>query len=121
MEYLDKLIGAMLAVLTIEQWKALGFLTMIASAVTETVKRVFLQRANAYRFKQTVYAVSFAVGVAAGVLGWMMAGTAEVPNYYWLTFGVIAGPIANFVHWLIPTVVGWKFPTMADRLKGVKR
>lgn len=121
MEYIDKVAAIFLQVLTIDQWKALGFLVLISSSITETVKRVFLQRTNAYRFKQTVYAVAFVVGFVAGLIGWLLAGTEYVPNYYWLTFGVIAGPIANFIHWLIPLIVGWKFPALAGKLKGVKR
>lgn len=117
MEYTD----TALKVLTLDQWKALGFLLLIVAAVAETYKRVFLAGMSPTKKRRHIYAVSFVTGVGAGGAGWVMAGTDNVPDYYWLTFGVLAGPAANFIHWVLLGVVAWKWPDLADNLPGKRR
>jgi len=114
----DKLLELLPQILTIAQWKALIFLLIITSAITETVKRVFLLRVAALKKKRIVYAVAFVTGAVAGGLGWAMVGVEDVASYYWVTFGVIVGPLANFLHWVTLGVVAWKFPALAEALKG---
>lgn len=116
MEYVNRIIE----LLTPPQWRALIFLLLITSAVTETVKRVFLLKVTAAVRKRVVYAVAFVTGITSGLVGWAMVGTAEIAGYWWLTFGVIVGPAANFLHWLSLGLVGWKFPGLAAALKGRK-
>jgi hypothetical protein len=111
----------LLLILTLDQWKALGFMLSIVSAVTETVKRVFLVGMLSTRRRQYVYAVAFLTGFASGMIGWGMVGTTAVPDYYWLTFGIIVGPAANFLHWISLGIVAWKWPELAQSLKGHKR
>lgn len=120
MDYFDSIFKGLSFALTAPQWRALIFLLLITSGVTETVKRVFLLRASAARKKQVIYSVAFVTGIAAGLLGWWLVGAADVPGYYWLTFGVIVGPLANFLHWATMGVVAWKFPGFAAALKGRK-
>jgi len=71
---MDKIIEFLLQVLTVDQWKALGFLVAISSGVTETAKRAFLLRSNAVTRKRVSYIVAFVTGVAAGLVGWGMVG-----------------------------------------------
>jgi hypothetical protein len=117
MEYLDKL----LTILTLDQWKALGFMALITSAITETCKRVFFIGMSPRRKSQYIYAVSFMAGIVAGSVGYFMVGTGAVPDYYWFAFGTIAGPASNLAHWLLLGVVAWKWPDLADKLKGKRR
>lgn len=117
----EQILAILQQFLTIEQWKALIFLLLITSAVTETVKRVFLLKVTAAIRKRVVYAAAFVTGITSGIIGWRMVGVSDVPSYYWLTFGVVAGPASNLLHWVTLGVIGWKFPGLAAALKGSKR
>lgn len=110
-----------LQVLTLDQWKAFAFLVLIVASVAETYKRVFLAGASPARKRRHVYAVSFITGLIAGVTGWGMAGTDTVADYYWLTFGILAGPAANFAHWALMGAIAWKWPGLADALQGKRK
>lgn len=107
-----------LQALTLDQWKTWIFLIVITSAVTETAKRVFFLRMAKLRRRQWVYGTAFVVGVLAGAAGFVMVGTAAIPDYYWALFAATSGPIANFLHWLTLGLIAWKFPGAADVLKG---
>jgi len=116
----DKALELLQQLLTVDQWRAFIWIVITTSAITETVKRVFLLRASAFRRKRAVYASAFVTGNVAGFVGWAMVGTETVPAYYWVIFGAIAGPLANFLHWVTLGVVAWKFPALAEALKGKK-
>jgi len=115
---LDNALELLKQLLTVEQWRAFIWLLVITSGVTETVKRVFLLRASALKRKRWVYAAAFLTGAVAATSGHFLAGDEFVPVYYWATFGVVAGPLANFLHWVTLGVVAWKFPALAEALKG---
>jgi len=106
--------------LTIEQWKALAFIIIITSAITETAKRVFFIYMPKTRKLRFIAGTSFVVGCAAAFCGFMMVGTQWTPDYYWAMFGVVAGPASNFMHYISLSVIAWKFPSLAASIKGKK-
>lgn len=116
--HIDETVTAVLGLLTPEQWKTWLFLIVITSAMTETAKRVFFLRMASVKRKRFVYATAFVVGAMAAYFGYATVGTEWTPVYYWAMFGVTAGPLANFLHWVTLGAIAWKFPGLADALKG---
>lgn len=108
----------LLQVLTPEQWKAWVFIIIITSGLTETAKRTFFLTMTKMRKKQWVYGTAFVFGCVTAGVGWYMVGVTYTPDYFWLMFGVTAGPVSNLLHWVTMGAIAWKFPDLAAALKG---
>lgn len=115
---IEEVKAVLMQILTLEQWKTWVFIVIITSGLTETAKRTFFLTMTKVKKKQWVYGTAFTAGCITAVTGWSMVGVDSTPDYLWLMFGVTAGPVSNFMHWVTLGAVAWKFPELAAALKG---
>ena len=119
-DYIDLIAGYALLLFTKSEWHALFILIIVTSSLTETAKRVFFIRMPKIKKKQFIYGTAFIVGVIAAIAG-AFIGKQTITLWFWVVAGVIVGPTSNMIHWLTIGAIAWKFPKLAEALKGVKK
>lgn len=116
-EYIDIAIKYALMLFSKTEWHALTILLLITSSVTETAKRAVFVGYTKVKRNQYIYATAFCVGAISGLCG-IYFGSPLISTWFWITAGMIAGPLSNMLHWLTLGLVAWKFPKLAEALKG---
>lgn len=117
MEYIAITKEYALLLFTKSEWHALIMLLLVTSSFTETAKRVFFVRMAKIKKKQWIYGTAFIIGVIASIVGFFI-GKQTISIWFWVVAGSIAGPLSNAIHWLILGAIAWKFPKLAEALKG---
>lgn len=117
MEYIAIIKEYALLLFTKSEWHALIMLLLVTSSFTETAKRVFFVRMAKIKKKQYIYATAFIVGMAASIVGFFI-GKQTISIWFWVVAGSIVGPLSNAIHWLTLGAIAWKFPKLAEALKG---
>ena len=116
-EYINIIKQYALLLFTSSEWHALVMILIIVSAITETAKRVFFIRMTKINKKRWIYGTAFIIGLISGIAG-LWLGKNIIPAWFWLVAGVISGPLSNMLHWVTLGVIAWKFPKLAEALKG---
>lgn len=119
MEYINTIKEYALLIFTVAQWHAFIMMMIVTSSLTETAKRVFFIRMGKIKKKQWLYGTAFVVGIVASIAGSQL-GEPTIPTWFWYVAAIIVGPVSNMIHWLTLGLIGWKFPKLADALKGKK-
>ena len=117
---MNEYLGYALLLFDKSQWHVFVVMLLAVSAVTETVKWVFLLESGKNQKARVLYATAFVGGVLASIAGFYTS-TVVLPLWFWGLSAVVLGPVSNFLHWLSLGLVAWKFPGLADALKGKKR
>lgn len=101
--------------LTQKEWIALAWVLVVIYAGTESFKRSYAVTLAKVKQKKLLYFCAFALGGVFSFLLWPQSGVLP-----WYVPAMFAGPLANFLHWVALSLLEWKFPKLADILKGVK-
>lgn len=120
MEYINIIKEYALLLFTKSEWHALIMLILVTSSFTETAKRVFFIRMPKIKKKQYIYGTAFMIGAIASIVGFFI-GKPSISVWFWIVAGSITGPTSNAIHWLTLGLIAWKFPKLAEALKGKKQ
>lgn len=113
---IDSIIGYLqpiINMLTTAEWRAVLLVLVALTSVTETVKRLILPALLVRYRKRAIYGTSLAAGMVFAYILWPK--DSEIP---WYILGASAGPAANFIHNRAMAIIAWKFPVLADKIKG---
>ncbi|MBD3609088.1 MAG: hypothetical protein HUJ30_00905 [Gammaproteobacteria bacterium] len=106
-----------LMLLDASQWHALVVMLLVVSLATEQIKRVFYMRLPKRKKRRRVYATSSLLAMVASVVGYLV-DTTGIELWFWLFTASTVGPVANALHKVTLAVIAWKWPALADALKG---
>jgi len=113
--WLGSISNVIQSLLTMQEWVALVWVLLVIFAFTESFKRfiaIYMAKINR---KQALYFCAFAAGIAASFLLWPDNKT--IP---WFIAGIVSGPLSNFLHWLVVSLIEWKYPKLAAIISGKK-
>jgi hypothetical protein len=95
MEYLTIARDYLLLLLDAPQWHILALIVLVTSGATESVKRLLTSTGK--KRDRTIYAASLAFGLLSTVAGYFVAIKVQ-PMWFWLTTGVMAGPVTSWLY-----------------------
>lgn len=106
-----------LMIFHLDEWVALLVMLIMVSAVTESAKRMFFIRWTRASKKQALYTTALVAGLLLSILApWVVHG--HIRPWFWGVTAVTLGPGSNMLHWLTLALVAWKWPGLAEKLKG---
>lgn len=114
-EYIKPGIEFIVGSFTPKEWRSLLMSLIFVSSITEVLKRALWLGTAAKFKKRNLYLSAFGAGVVVSFFVW--PGNSLIP---WFIIGVTLGPVTNFIHWATLIAIAWKFPKLADIIKGKK-
>ena len=103
------------SLLTGQEWVALAWVLIVICASTESFKRIVIVYMAKKNRKQALYLCAFIAGFATSFLLWP-----EQKTIPWFIAGVVSGPLSNFLHWAVISMIEWKYPRLAAIISGKK-
>lgn len=101
--------------LTHKEWIALAWVLVVVYAGTESFKRSYALTLPKVKRKKLLYFCAFLIGGLFSFLLWPESGVLP-----WYVPAMFAGPLSNFLHWLVLSLIEWKFPKLAGIITGNK-
>lgn len=105
----------LVTLLSNKEWIALAWVLVVIYAGTESFKRMYAITFIEKKRKQLLYFCAFLIGALFSFLLWPKQGTLP-----WFVPAVFAGPLSNFLHFAVLSLISWKFPKLAEIIKGKK-
>lgn len=112
-EYTQYAIDFIVGSFSPKEWRALLMALIFVSSITEVLKRALWLRTAKKKKQSRLFLSAFGAGMVVMFLLW--PGASLVP---WFIIGATVGPATNFLHWITLIAIAWKFPKLAEIIKG---